>query len=77
VESLRLDESLPRGTLANVPACPVAGHLAVCALQHGQEHEVLVPGPHLQRDTCDQTTLQEAATYQVREKADHKTVKPS
>jgi hypothetical protein len=31
----------------------MAGHLTMCALQHGQEREVLVPGPHVQRDPRD------------------------
>lgn len=44
----------------------MAGHLTMCALRHGQECEVLVPGPHVQRYPGDQTTLQEASTHQVR-----------
>lgn len=38
----------------------------MCAFQCGQKHEVFVPGPHVQRDTSDQTALQKAAAHQVR-----------
>lgn len=47
----------------------MAGHLTMCALQPGQECEVLIPGPHVQWDSRDQTTLQEASTHQVRSQA--------
>lgn len=58
-----LNQGVPRLTLlAPVPT----GHFAMCAFQCGQKHEVFVPGPHVQRDTSDQTALQKAAAHQVR-----------
>lgn len=44
----------------------MAGHLTMCALHYGQEHQVLVPWPHVQWHPSYQTTLQEASTHQVR-----------
>ena len=53
----------PRLTAAT-PA--LTGHPALCALQRGQERELPVPGPHVQRDARDQTALQTATAHEVR-----------
>ena len=45
---------------------PPTGHPALRALQRGQEREVAVSGPHVQRHARDQAALQTAAAHEVR-----------